>query len=274
MINYIVPIMVFHIVIYTEDHKTLLEYGDGFYLGRDGLSIGSKVYINKDGYVRLGNRAVQGDGRFWRINQANRSYDEYQDSYIAYNTERLNHDSNSVYLGTDGISLSKDKFYVTNDGNLNAKSGEIAGWTFNNIKFYSTSNDNYSIEISSTGSIKQINSDNTSNWEINRSGNATFKNITATGTINALSGYLGLPSKNPITNTGLKFNQGSIEFGAATPDKDNSGLRCDSNGNVRISGDIYARNGYFSGEVQSSSGKIGGWDISADGFVNNNSAAL
>lgn len=43
-----------------------------------------------------------------------------------------------VWVGTDGIGLGKGLFYVTNAGALTAKSGSIAGWSFNASSLYKT----------------------------------------------------------------------------------------------------------------------------------------
>lgn len=46
--------------------------------------------------------------------------------------------NNGVWVGTDGIGLGKGLFYVTNAGALTAKSGSIAGWSFNASSLYKT----------------------------------------------------------------------------------------------------------------------------------------
>lgn len=46
--------------------------------------------------------------------------------------------NNGVWVGTDGIGLGKGLFYVTNAGALTAKSGSIAGWSFNTTSLYKT----------------------------------------------------------------------------------------------------------------------------------------
>lgn len=46
--------------------------------------------------------------------------------------------NNGVWVGTDGIGLGKGLFYVTNAGALTAKSGSIAGWSFNTSSLYKT----------------------------------------------------------------------------------------------------------------------------------------
>ena len=43
-----------------------------------------------------------------------------------------------IWVGTDGIGLGKGLFYVTNAGALTAKSGSIAGWSFNASSLYKT----------------------------------------------------------------------------------------------------------------------------------------
>ena len=128
--------------IYSGSHSTINSTSSGFFISKDGLSIGSKVYINSDGVMRLGNGAVAGSSssRYWTVSGSGNN------SYISYGTTSFNSGSSSVYIGTDGISLGSDKFYVNRSGELTSKSGTIGGWqitsnyllfcAFNKITFF------------------------------------------------------------------------------------------------------------------------------------------
>lgn len=127
--------------IYSGKHNILSPFFadensyDGFYLSHDGLSIGSRVKITSDGVMKLGKGAVRGQGRYWTIDGGEENNEKY--SYIAYGTQKFNTNDTSVYLGTDGISLGRNKFYVTNKGELTATYGSIAGWTITSISLSS-----------------------------------------------------------------------------------------------------------------------------------------
>lgn len=151
--------------IFSGGHSSLSNTVSGFYLGNDGLSIGSKVYIDNSGVMRLGSGAVSNSSRHWTI-------DGGTESYIGYNTSSFNSNSSSVYLGTDGISLGSDKFWVKRNGELYSTSGAIGGWTISNSQL-SAGN----ITLFANGSMTGGSGDNT--WSINQSGIATFNNIQA-----------------------------------------------------------------------------------------------
>lgn len=151
--------------IFSGGHSSLSNTVSGFYLGNDGLSIGSKVYIDNSGVMRLGSGAVSNSNRHWTINGGT-------ESYIGYNTSSFNSNSSSVYLGTDGISLGSDKFWVKRNGELYSTSGTIGGWTISNSQL-SAGN----ITLFANGSMTGGSGDNT--WSINQSGIATFNNIQA-----------------------------------------------------------------------------------------------
>ena len=109
--------------IYSGEHDTLTSTKNGFYLSNSGLSIGSKFYAGSNsssGVIRVGVNATTDGTNCWTI-----SGDTNNNSYIKYGTKGSN---NSVYLGTDEISLGKT-FKVDNDGVLTSTSGKIGGWT-------------------------------------------------------------------------------------------------------------------------------------------------
>lgn len=161
--------------------NSYISYGtsgtnNSVYISTNKITLGSKVYIDDEGLVRLGRHAVSDEDeesinkKYWTING-----EENGESYISYNTTKFNTDSTSVYIGTDGISLGKNKFYVDNTGILTAKKGFIGGWEFNSTSIFK---DN--IYINSGGSIKHQN-ENESNWGIEKNGYAYFKNVFLSG---------------------------------------------------------------------------------------------
>lgn len=145
--------------IYSGKHDILSKSETGFYLSHDGLSIGSQVKIDSSGVMLLGKGAVLGNGTYWTIDGS----DDATRSYIAHGTTSFNTGNNSVYLGTDGISLGTNKFMVTNEGELTSKAGHIGG-----------------IKIT-TSSIESENFSQNTGFQINADGSAIFRNIHVTG---------------------------------------------------------------------------------------------
>lgn len=95
--------------IYSGEHTELSSTKTGFYLGSDGISFGSKAYIDSNGVLKLGTGATTKTGKHWTVDG------DTNNSYIAYGTTSLAGATNSVYLGTDGLSFGK-KFKIEPSG--------------------------------------------------------------------------------------------------------------------------------------------------------------
>ena len=147
--------------IFSNTHDSLINTSNGFYLSDDGLSIGSKVKITQDGVMKLGAGAVAdaNEQRYWTIDGSNNGH-----SYISYGTDEFieakspEAGANSVYLGTDGISLN-NRFSVDSSGKLIAVAGTVGGWSIDN-----TTITGGSLILHNTGWIEG------SGWRINSSG--------------------------------------------------------------------------------------------------------
>lgn len=147
--------------IYSGLHKQINSTLDGFYLSDEGLSIGSKVYIGKDGVMKLGNGAVASvsdpiptrglraiTNNFWTING------DSTGSYISYNTTSYQGSDSggvSVYLGTKGISTGGSTFWVNQQGEMHSQSGDIGTWQIKTDSI--TSPDGTTTILGSDGSI-------------------------------------------------------------------------------------------------------------------------
>lgn len=138
--------------------------------------------------------------------------------------------NNGVWVGTDGIGLGKGLFYVTNAGALTAKSGSIAGWSFNTSSLYKTN---------ATPGY------NTSTMVIS-TGTASTNNIGGGGTA----------SKTWMISAGTGF--GVTTAGA---------LYCND---AHISGSITATSGTIGGIQLDSNGKLWITDANISGTISGN----
>ena len=191
--------------IYSHNHSTLGTTSNGFYLSSDGLSIGSKVYIDNSGTMRLGYGAVSGGGYHWVING------DGSRSYIAYGTSEWHEASsdssgvNDVYLGTNGFSIGR-RFSVDSLGTIKAFSGVIGGW---NISANSISKGNTT--LSDTGTLTGR------TWSITNSGVATFNNVVLKGATQSSSGqasYLDWGEKFKVDTDGTLHAKSAVFSGS------------------------------------------------------------
>lgn len=127
--------------------------------------------------------------------------------------------NNGVWVGTDGIGLGKGLFYVTNAGSLTAKSGSIAGWSFNASSLYKTNATpgyNASTMVISTGtaSTNNIGGGGTASktWMISA---GTGFGVTTTGTLYCNDAHIS----GEITATqgkigGINITNGKLDVSA------------------------------------------------------------
>lgn len=226
------------------------------YLGTDGISLGYYFKATNDGTVKVGN--VKGT-KHWTIT----SKGDEGEAYIAYNTTSFNTDSNSVYIGTDGISLgNNDSFHVTNSGFLKATSGTISGWELS-----SNTLSGGNIIINSEGSLS---GGETYNWSITKDGIATFAYLVASTGGNIAGWKI---SSDGLTGGNMYIkSEGSI--GGSDWSIDENGIANFSNtasfSDVNVTGGKMAWPDGFevkdTGEINAPSGNIGPWVINDDGI--------
>lgn len=174
--------------IYSGLKDSFSSNNAGIYLGTDGISLGKNnpFHVNSDGYF------VSTSGSIGGFNITNK--------YLANGTTSLAGSNNSVYLGTDGISLGAT-FKVTKAGLLTSTSGSIGGWTIATNKLSASG-----IDIYSSGYIMATNG----NWRINADGSATFKNVFITGVQhNSTFGNILFTDKGTYGNFNNGFNAGT-----------------------------------------------------------------
>lgn len=214
--------------IFTFKHQNLLSTADGFYIGTDGYSLGSKFKLTPQGILYIGDNAVRNGGaenannKFWTINGTGNN------SYISYNKNgSLTNINKGVYIGTDGFSLGS-QFKLTNDGimyigknavqNGGAESESQKFWTING-----TSGGESYIRYNKEGL-----SANTNGVYIGTNGIALGSQYTYNNN--------SIPNLSRDVGTYSKFT-------------------------VLKNGTMYCRNAIIDGTIYSKEGQIGGWEI-------------
>lgn len=246
--------------IYSNNHNSISNTGNGFFISQDGLSIGSKIKIDETGIVKVGPGAVAGTGKHWTINgDSNRAYIAYGGTtrYDADTTGKST-DSSRVYLGTDGISLGR-RFSVTQNGHLRAYEGIIGGWTIGTSSIKA----NY-ITLNSNGSIIANGEGLTNPWSITSNGTATFSRIYANNS-GKIAGWTISPHKLSANNIEIN-SDGSIQ----TSDFTAGGLGWQ----ILKSGKVYFNQATIRGTIYADAGKIGHWNISTNNLITWDTDAL
>lgn len=214
--------------IFTFNHQKLLSTADGFYIGTDGYSLGSKFKLTPQGILYIGDNAVKNGGaenannKFWTINGTG------SNSYISYNKSgSLTNTNKGVYIGTDGFSLGS-QFKLTNDGimyigksavqNGGAEGESQKFWTING-----TSGGESYIRYNKEGL-----SANTNGVYIGTDGIALGGQYTYNGN--------SIPNLSRDAGTYSKFT-------------------------VLKNGTMYCRNAIIDGTIYSKEGQIAGWEI-------------
>lgn len=218
---------------------TLNTGSNGVYLGTNGIRLGDKFRVKPNGVAEVGD--LNGSRWIMSSNQEGAyisySYSEEQaaDSFNGGSQiEGFTFDSYNanVFLGTKGISLGINKFFVTNNGEMYAVSGKIGGWSLSDYEISS-----FGIHLKgNSGEIYCLkDSDKTADlkdedywWRIDGTGQALFNNIKADG------GHIG----------DWVISQGTLQSA-------NGKLTLDADGGMR--GDNWELAGW--------GGNIAGWQI-------------
>lgn len=171
---------------------TLNTGSNGVYLGTNGIRLGDKFRVKPNGVAEVGDL----NGSRWIMSAGNDgayisySYDETQaaDSFnggsVPDGFSFDNYNAN-VFLGTKGISLGINKFFVTNNGEMFAVSGKIGGWSLSDYEISSfglhmRGNTGEMYSLKDTDKTTDL-TDNDYWWKIDGAGDALFNNIRAEG---------------------------------------------------------------------------------------------
>lgn len=236
--------------------------------GNYGSGTGTKqTYIRNDGYLYsnsglIGQWYLDKNALLGVSSETNRSaiISNLDSNTTYYNGKYLTSDGTIEGTAYNGVLLgygymAGPKWWIARNGNatfnyLTAnQGGQIAGWTIND---WGLSAQN--IQIRSDGSLTVPNG-----WSITSAGNATFNNLTANNVWNLGSGNNtwtsggsftfnnGTLGNNSVGTGGFAFTLGNIGFGSQG--YGSNGITASHNGNVVISGTIYAAAGEIAGDL-------------------------
>lgn len=241
--------------IYSGNKTSLDANANGFYIGTDGIALGSYNGENSTFQVTNAGQLIARSGYIgngssgWTIGS----------NYLTNGKQSYSDNNNGVFLGTSGIGLGAGAFYVTSSGHLHATLGNIAGWELSSTKLQ---NNNGTIYIGTSG-IKFGD-----NFNVTSDGTLSCSNAKITGSLNTNIGTIGgwTINENGLTNgtmyiyangsiggsnwsispSGIaSFNNANITGGSVDISSDNANFKVDSNGTliatgVAITGDISA----------------------------------
>ena len=227
-------------VIYTGKHTSLTDKDPGYYIGADGLSIGSAIRMNATdgGSVLVGN--LKSGNKYWTING------DTSKASITYGTRG---NADSVSLRTDELTIGS-KFYVSaSDGSMRLGNGAVA----NTGKHWS---------ISTNGNESYIAYNTTSFGE-------------SSGIYIGTDG-IRLKSKFSVDKDGAILSEsgliGGWVIGSDSISSDNIELK--AKGSIKHTGGKWEIKQNGDAEFQSltanTGGSIGGWEIKSWGLSKNN----
>lgn len=219
---------------------------DGVYIGTDGIALGAnnKFKALSDGTLYAEKGYLGGVKGF--VLETNKIYN---------GKSSLTNSSNGIYLGTDGISLgANNKFSVTIQGVMTAKSGTIGDFIINNAIY------NGKTSLASEENGVYIGKDG-----IALGANNLFK-VTKNGVLTAKSGAIGnFTIDNAIYNSkkSIYSSENGVYIG-----KNGIALGADNVFSVNQNGHITSKSGNIGGAIISDNAihaQNGNWYINSDG---------
>ena len=258
-------------LIRSRKHDTLHSATAGFFLGDNGVSIGSKFFVDAEtGALKIGQGAVAGEQsenvHHWDVDTRADTVDGVTtyESYIAfggnkrYDADNPTPDYAKVYIGTDGFSIGEN-FTVDKDGNLKIGGGSIGGDSIGGWWIYDdhlTSN-NYK----ESGGYEGIRLDSREDYiSLGRSNAKIYSGDHDTFDSEYDGFYLGYDGFS-IGDAFSVDTNGNIQVG--------ENFSVDTNGNIQVGENFSVDangNATFSGILTGNGGNIGGWEIES-GFL-------
>lgn len=227
-------------VIYTGKHTSLTDKDPGYYIGADGLSIGSAIRMNATdgGSVLVGN--LKSGNKYWTING------DTSKASITYGTRG---NADSVSLRTDELTIGSKFFVSASDGSMRLGNGAVA----NTGKHWS---------ISTNGNESYI----------------AYNTTSFDGSSGVYIGTDGIRLKNKfsVDKDGAILSEsgliGGWVIGSDSISSDNIELK--AKGSIKHTGGKWEIKQNGDAEFQSltanTGGSIGGWEIKSWGLSKNN----
>lgn len=213
---------------------------------------------------------------------------------VTINANKISLTGKTINLTSDDIAIKSTNFSVTNDGQITATSGKIAGWTiYEGVLRKETVVDNVTYQmymqasdgVSTTNAfvVRKRNPD-VSSWDtqfaVSYAGKMTAKNANITGTITAKDGSIagynigpGGVYENAIYKrvagsgdgynyeVGMKATSGTTDLAFYVKSSKNNWITNENNFFIRNNGHLYAKSADITGKITASSGTIGSWTI-------------
>lgn len=227
-------------VIYTGKHTSLTDKDPGYYIGADGLSIGSAIRMNATdgGSILVGN--LKSGNKYWTING------DTSKASITYGTRG---NADSVSLRTDELTIGSKFFVSASDGSMRLGNGAVA----NTGKHWS---------ISTNGNESYI----------------AYNTTSFDGSSGVYIGTDGIRLKNKfsVDKDGAILSEsgliGGWVIGSDSISSDNIELK--AKGSIKHTGGKWEIKQNGDAEFQSltanTGGSIGGWEIKSWGLSKNN----
>jgi hypothetical protein len=212
------------------------------------------------------------------ISSINQSSEE-----IAINANKISLAGKKIDLTSDNITINSTNFSVTKDGHVTATSGQIGGWDIGtndisgesgkykalisksaigasgNVVFGVYDGSSWSCYMDGVGKLYASNADIKGKITAS-SGSIAGYNIGSGGSYdNAI--YKRIQGNGVDYEVGMKATSGGAELAFYVKESVNSWVSSSNVFYVRNNGQLYAENAIIKGEIESSSGSIGGWTI-------------
>ena len=259
------------------------------------INIGNGTFlVDSNGNVTMNAASIAGyveeDGVISSINQSPES--------VVINANRISLAGKEIDLTSDNITIDSTNFSVTKEGNITATGGEIAGWTiYDNLlrKELTIDNVDYQMYMQAPNGTSTTNAfavrkkdSGDTDWDVqfsvNYAGKMTAKNAHITGTIVAQDGsiagynigpggsysdaiYRRVSGNSSDYEVGLKATSGDTDLAFYVKESTDNWGSSSNTFYVRNNGQLYAKNADITGEINATSGNIGGCTIS-NGVLN------
>lgn len=265
------------------------------------INIGDGTFVvNSDGSVVMKAMSIDGyveeNGVISAINQSAEQ--------IAINANKISLNGKNINLTSDNVTIDSTYFSVDKTGKITATSGEIAGWkiyesllrkeiTVNDVDYQMYLQAADGTTTSNAFAVRKKGPDDT-DWDVqfavNYAGKLTAKNANISGTITAKDGsiagyhigeggcyanaiYKRVAGDSCDYEVGLKATNGDTDLAFYVKESADDWASNTNNFYIRNNGQLYANNAVITGEVNATSGNIGGCSIS-NGVLNVDAARI